>query len=65
MNDEIKIFSTTPEAMLFRDFQKYHEVFALMIKMGVFDVQYGKVILNFQQGELQNLTKEEIVWKKT
>lgn len=64
METFIKIELTTPEAVMFREFQKYNAVFALMIKNGVFDVQYGKCTLNFHAGELQNITKEEVVYKK-
>lgn len=64
MDTLIKIELTTPEAILFREFQKYNEVFALMIKNGVFDIQYGKCILNFNAGQLNNITKEEIVYKR-
>lgn len=63
--DEVTIILTTPEAVLFRDFQQFHATFALLVQKGVFDIQFGKATLNFQNGELQNVTKEEIVWRKT
>lgn len=64
MNNDVTIILTTPEAIMFRDFQQFHEAFAVMVKSGVFDIQFGKAVLNFQNGELQNVTKEEVVWKK-
>lgn len=64
MNNDVTLILTTPEAMMFRDFQKYHEVFELMIKSGVFDIRYGNCTLNFADGQLMNITKNEIVWKK-
>jgi hypothetical protein len=64
MQEEIPIFLTTAEAIMFRDFQQFHATFALMVSQGVFDIKYGKAILNFANGELQNITKEEIVWRK-
>lgn len=61
---EVTIILTTPEAMMFREFQQFHATFALLVEKGVFDIQFGKATLNFQQGQLQNITKEEIVWRK-
>jgi hypothetical protein len=65
MQDEIKIFLTPFEAEMFKSWQEFHSMFELMVKQGVFDIKFGKAILNFANGELQNITKEEIVWKKT
>lgn len=64
MTDEVTLILTTPEAILFRDFQQFHSTFALLVQKGVFDIKYGKAVLNFSNGELQNITKEEVVWKK-
>lgn len=61
---EVTIILTTPEAMMFREFQQFHATFVLLVEKGVFDIQFGKATLNFQQGQLQNITKEEIVWRK-
>lgn len=63
--DQITIFLTTPEAIMFRDFQKFHATFALLISKGVFDIEYGNATLNFHAGELQNITKQEVVYHKT
>lgn len=74
MNDEVTIVISNSEAVQFREFQKnhrffqeyrkFHETFATITKSGVFDIKYGKAILNFSQGELQNVTIEEIKYKK-
>lgn len=63
--DNVTIILTTPEAQMFKDFQQFHSTFALLIEKGVFDIQFGKAILNFQHGELQNIIKEEVVYRKT
>lgn len=62
--EPIVITLTTPEAVMFRDFQQFHDMFALLVKQGVFDVEYGKVVLNFQGGELVAIEKNLSVWHK-
>ncbi len=64
MTDQVTIFLTTPEAALWKDYQQFHATFALLVEKGVFDIGYGSATLNFAGGELQNITKNEIVWKK-
>lgn len=64
MLNEVLITLTTPEAIMFRDFQACHEAFATLVKAGVFDIKYGKAILNFAEGDLKNITIEEVKWKK-
>lgn len=60
MVDEVKIFLTTPEAMMFRDFQQFHETFALLVKSGVFDVKNGSVTLHFDpQGQLAKIERKD------
>lgn len=61
---EVTIILTTPEAMMFRDYQKYHDLFVILKEKGVFDIQFGKCTMNFAFGELQNVIKEEVVYKK-
>ncbi len=61
---QITIFLTPPDAELFRSYQQFHATFALLVKQGVFDIKYGKAVLNFSNGELQTITKEETVWHK-
>lgn len=47
MDNEIKIFLTTPEAIMFKDFQQFHQTFALLCSSGVFDVRNGSVTIHF------------------
>ena len=62
---QVTIFLTHQDAELFKSFNQFHKTFELLCKSGAFDIKFGKAILNFANGELQNITKEEIVWKKT
>lgn len=64
MDKEITLILTTPEAIMFRDFQQFHEAFATLVKAGVFDIKHGNAQLNFSNGELQNITINEVVWKR-
>lgn len=63
--EQVTVYLTTPEALLFKDFQQFHETFAILVKQGVFDIDYGKATLNFSNGQLQTITKEEVVYKRT
>lgn len=63
--DSVTIILSTPEAQMFKDFQQFHEMFALLVKQGVFETQYGKVTLNFSNGQLQTIVKEETVYRRT
>lgn len=58
------VILTNEEAELFKSYMKHHDLFLTMELTGVFDIQYGKAVLNFSQGLLQNITKEEIAWKR-
>lgn len=61
---QITIFLSTPEAELFKSYQQFHKTFQLLCEKGVFDIKYGKAILNFANGEIQNITREEIIYHK-
>lgn len=63
--EPVTIILSTPEAVMFRDYQQFHDMFSLLVKQGVFDVKYGKVVLNFQGGELVAIEKNESVWHKS
>lgn len=58
------IILTNEEAEMFKSYMKHHELFVTMELTGAFNVQYGKVILNFAGGLLQNIQRDEIVWKR-
>ncbi len=65
MNEaEIKIFLTPPDAELFKSWQEFHTTFKLLCEKGVFDIKYGKITLNFANGEIQNIVKEETIYHK-
>ncbi len=57
MSEEVTLILTTPEAIMFRDFQAFHEAFALLVAKGVFDVKNGSVTLHFDA--LGNIAKIE------
>ena len=63
-SNQITVILTPLDAELFKQWQEFHSTFALLVEKGVFDIKYGKATLNFLNGELQNITKEEIVWKR-
>jgi len=60
----VTIILTEEEAERFKKFQKYYDTFMVLINNGVFDVQYGKTTLNFKGGLLENITKEEVIFKR-
>lgn len=64
MPELINIEITPLDAELFLKFQKNHELFLLLQQHGIFDIQFGKAVLNFQNGLLQNITKEEVLYKR-
>lgn len=64
MHDPTTVFLTDIEAQQFLLFQKHRALFEHLEKAGVFDIQFGKCVLNFGFGQLQNVIKEEVVWKK-
>lgn len=43
----IKIEITPVEAIMFRDWQAFHNTFALLIKAGVFDMKNGSATIHF------------------
>ena len=63
--ETVTVILNKDEAEVFKMFQQYHELFIILLTQGVFDIQYGKCIMNFAHGEMQNVVKEECVWKKT
>lgn len=62
MNETVEL---TPElAARFVIFQKHYKTFVLMQDSGVFDIGHGKAVFNFANGVLQNIVKEELVYKR-
>lgn len=63
MEELIPILLTTPEAILFRDFQQFHKTFALLTKSGVFDIKNGIAILHFDSdGNVQKIEREDTLF---
>ena len=60
MEQTTTIFLTPIEAEAFKQFQRYHQMFVLMQKHKVFDIQFGSATLNFAAGELQNIRIDNI-----
>lgn len=61
----IPIFIPNEEAEKFLLFQKHYELFVLMEKSGALGIKYGKCVINFKDGVIENITKEEVVYKRT
>lgn len=58
--EPITIVLTTPEAVMFRDFQRFHETFALLCSKGVFDMRAGSVTMHFDfQGNIQKIERHD------
>jgi hypothetical protein len=64
MNNEITIILPVKEAERWKYFQEHYDEFVILIDNTAFDVQFGKTTLNFANGDMKNVVKEEIVWKK-
>ena len=63
MNDEITIILTTPEAIMFRSFQQFHQTFTLLCSKGVFDTKNGKCEIHFgPNGEISSIVKQESIY---
>lgn len=57
---QITIFLTTPEAIMFRDFQRYHKIFTLFLSKGVFDVKNGEVTIHFDPtGQISAIVRSD------
>ena len=61
---ETTIILDNEEAELFKSFQRHHDLFKHLEEKEAFSVKFGKVILNIDFGQVQNIVKEEIVWKR-
>lgn len=52
------------EAEQFKLYQKHHDLFSRLEQKDCLSLVYGKVTLNFAFGELQNIVKEQMVYRK-
>lgn len=56
----VTVFLTTPEALMFKDFQAFHATFALLCKSGVFDIKSGSATLHFDAlGQIQKIERHD------
>lgn len=59
------VITLTPiDAQRFVKFQKHYELFSIMEQAGVFDIGYGKAIINVANNVVQNVVIEEVKWRK-
>lgn len=58
------VFLVPAEVQQFLLFQQHYDVFSVLSTQRIFDIQYGKAILNFMGGELRSVTREEVVYRK-
>lgn len=64
MIDTVTVILNGVEASQFKDFQRHHELFKVLQDKGAFDVKFGKVTLNIAFGQVQNVVKEEVIFKR-
>lgn len=62
--DETKIYLNPDDVELFKKFMEHYQTFKILQDNKAFDIGYGKTILNFAGGILQNIEKDEIVWRR-
>lgn len=62
--EEVKIFLKPIDVEKFKQFQKNYELFSILQQEDILNVNYGKIVLNFAGGVLQNVVKEEVVYKR-
>lgn len=63
MSNEITIFLTPQDVELFKQFQKYHELFNLMVEKRVFDQKGAAITLHFDpQGTLKTIQRADILY---
>jgi len=57
------IYLTPIDAELFVKFQKYHQLFQLLVDKGVFNQKNGNVLLNFgPNGEISSIERHDILY---
>lgn len=62
MND-ITVILTTPEALMFKEFQQFHQTFALLCEKGVFDVKNGSITMHFDHlGNIQKIERNDKIF---
>jgi len=62
MEKTTTVVMTPIELETFKRFRRHEQMFVLMEQSGVFEIQFGKCILNFYKGNMQNIVKEEMMY---
>lgn len=62
--DKIAIFVPDNEAKQFLLFQKHYNLFDALDKSGALNISYGNCVINFANGHVQSISKNEVVYKK-
>ena len=63
--NKVLVEMDTQDAENFILFMQYKAQIDALIVAGVFNIKFGKAILNFSDGILQNIMTEMIVFKRT
>ena len=61
---EVTLVLNQFEAEKWKKFQERYDIFEALEKNNAFNIGWGKVTTNFARGELQNVIKEEVIYKK-
>lgn len=61
--DTVLVTLDNSQAEQFKLFQKNFVLFQKLEEHGAFDMQFGKIVLNIAFGELQNIVKEQVVYR--
>lgn len=64
MKDTITVFLTPTDADNFKLFNEHYDLFQQLKANKVFEIGFGKCTLNFAFGQLQNIVREEVVYKR-
>lgn len=62
---KIPVFMVNEDAKKFLEFQKHYDLISILLKNEVYNMKYGNVQLNFSDGNLMSVTKNETIWKKS
>ena len=60
----VAVYIPDAEAKKFLLFKQRFDVFTLLESEQIFDIQFGKAILNFKAGILETIEKHEVVYKR-
>lgn len=64
-NETTTVILTPEDVKLFEEFNKHYQSINILLKSGALKLTYGKVILNFNDGLLMGVTKEESLYRRT